>query len=113
MTRLAIIFVATFCLGAVISVAIRTRMHQPYAMVTTLPASGPSDQVQAASVPSASLEATVNTICSICGMPVNLKLGTALYQEKRIGFGCKTCPAQFAANPEKYGPAALKNVVTE
>ena len=113
MTRLAIIFVATFCFGAVISVAIRTKMHQPYAMVNPLPAPGPSDQVQAASAISTSHEAPVNTICTICGMPVNLKLGTALYQEKRIGFGCKSCPAQFAADPEKYGPGALKNVVTE
>ena len=29
------------------------------------------------------------------------------------GFGCKTCPAKFRAEPEKYGEAALKNQVVE
>jgi YHS domain-containing protein len=55
----------------------------------------------------------VNTICAICGMPVNPKLPTATYQGKTIGFGCKACPPKFAAEPERYGPAALKNQVVE
>lgn len=58
-------------------------------------------------------EAPVNTICAICGMPVNPKLPTAVYQGKTIGFGCKACPAKFAAEPERYGPAALKNQMVE
>lgn len=57
--------------------------------------------------------APVNTICAICGMPVNPKLPTATYQGKTIGFGCKACPPKFAAEPERYGPAALKNQVVE
>ncbi len=55
----------------------------------------------------------VNTVCAICGMPVNPKLPTATYQGKTIGFGCKACPPKFAAEPERYGPAALKNQVVE
>ncbi len=58
-------------------------------------------------------DAPVNTICAICGMPVNPKLPTATYQGKTIGFGCKACPPKFAAEPERYGPAALKNQVVE
>jgi YHS domain-containing protein len=57
--------------------------------------------------------APVNTICAICGMPVNPKLPTATYQGKTIGFGCKACPPKFAAEPDRYGPAALKNQVVE
>ena len=111
MTRLVLIFSATFALGALIAVVLRTSHHQPYAMVESAPA--PSEQPQVATAASAPTTETVNTICAICGMPVNPKLGTALYQEKRIGFGCKACPAEFAAHPEKFGPSALKNVVAE
>lgn len=46
-------------------------------------------------------------------MKVNPKLGTALYQGKVIGFGCKTCPAKFAADPDRYGPAAIAGQVVE
>ena len=52
---------------------------------------------------------TVNTICPICGMKVNPAIAPATYQGKLVGFGCKTCPADFKAAPETYGPAALKN----
>jgi hypothetical protein len=46
-------------------------------------------------------------------MPVDPTLPTAIYQGKTIGFGCKACPPMFAAEPERYGPAALKNQVVE
>lgn len=113
MIRLLFIFIAMFALGTVIAVVVRTSHHQPYAM----PAPSPTPTISASAPVSATMDVasteTVNSICAICGMPVNPKLGTALYHEKRIGFGCKTCPAQFAANPEKYGPSALKNLVAE
>jgi len=46
-------------------------------------------------------------------MPVKLALGTATFQGQQVGFGCKACPAKFAADPQLYGPAALKNQVVE
>ena len=55
----------------------------------------------------------VNTICAICGMPVDPALGTATYKGSVIGFGCKTCLPKFKADPAKYGEAALKNQVVE
>ena len=73
----------------------------------------PTAPAQPASAPAASATAAVNTICAICGMPVDPKLGTIAYKGKLIGFGCKTCPPKFKADPEKYGEAALKNQVVE
>jgi YHS domain-containing protein len=73
----------------------------------------PDAPAQPASAVAASATAAVNTICAICGMPVDPKLGTIEYKGKMIGFGCKTCPAKFRAEPEKYGEAALKNQVVE
>lgn len=120
MIRLVLIFIAMFACGAVIAVVVRTSHHQPYAMtasspapVTSAGATGPSANAPVSAAMDVSSSDTVNSICAICGMPVNPKLGTALYHEKRVGFGCKTCPAQFAADPEKYGPSALKNLVAE
>jgi YHS domain-containing protein len=51
----------------------------------------------------------VNTICAICGMPVDPSIPTVEYQGKTIGFGCKMCPPKFKADPELYGPLYLKN----
>lgn len=53
----------------------------------------------------------VNTICAICGMEVDPDLPTAEYQGRTIGFGCRACPPKFKANPDKYGPAYLRNEV--
>jgi len=55
----------------------------------------------------------VNTVCAICGMKVNAKIPTETYQGKKVGFGCGACPAVFRENPDKYGPAALRNEVVE
>jgi YHS domain-containing protein len=55
--------------------------------------------------------AAVNTVCAICGMAVNPKLPTAEYQGKTIAFGCRMCPPKFKADPDKYGPAYLRNEV--
>jgi YHS domain-containing protein len=54
---------------------------------------------------------TVNTVCAICGMPVDSNLPTLEYQGKTIGFGCKLCAPKFKADPERYGPVYLKNEV--
>lgn len=53
----------------------------------------------------------VNTVCAICGMDVNPKIPTVQYQGKTIGFGCKMCPPKFKADPDRYGPAYLRNEV--
>lgn len=53
----------------------------------------------------------VNTVCAICGMPVDPKVPTAKYQGKTIGFGCKMCPPKFAKDPDRWGPLYLKNEV--
>lgn len=53
----------------------------------------------------------VNTICAICGMDVNPAIPTAEYQGKTIGFGCKMCPPKFKADPDRYGPAYLRNEI--
>lgn len=51
----------------------------------------------------------VNTICAICGMDVDPKLPTVEYKGQTIGFGCKMCAPKFKADPERYGPAYLRN----
>lgn len=51
----------------------------------------------------------VNTICAICGMDVDPKLPTVEYQGQTIGFGCKMCAPKFKADPDRYGPAYLRN----
>ena len=55
----------------------------------------------------------VNTVCAICGMKVNPKIPTEKYQGKTVGFGCGACPPMFRENPDKYGPAALRNEIVE
>lgn len=58
-----------------------------------------------------SSDAPVNDVCAICGMEVNPELETLEYQGRTIGFGCKLCAPKFKADPERYGPAYLKNEV--
>jgi hypothetical protein len=57
--------------------------------------------------------ATVNTVCAICGMDVDTNIKPATYQGKLVGFGCRMCPPKFAREPDRYGPAALRNEVVE
>lgn len=140
MIRHIIIFAAFFLIGAVVTGAIRTARHDPYGghqgPHTAVPASGadahtamPSrapdphvghgspatpatvDPHSGHATPAAG--APVNTVCALCGMAVNPAIPAATYQGKSIGFGCKACPPRFAADPERYGPAALKNQVVE
>ena len=58
-----------------------------------------------------STDAPVNDVCAICGMAVNPELEMLEYQGKTIGFGCKLCAPKFKADPDRYGPAYLKNEV--
>ena len=40
----------------------------------------------------------------------NLLVGILdLFRGLGRGFGCDACPSKFAADPERYGPYALKN----
>ena len=87
------------------------------AAATPAPAADPhaghaAASAQAAPAPVAALK-TVNTVCAICGMDVNPAIPPATYQGKLIGFGCRTCPAKFAKEPDRYGPSALRNEVVE
>ncbi|HTO04575.1 MAG TPA: YHS domain-containing protein [Opitutus sp.] len=69
------------------------------------------DHENATLATSSSTDATVNDVCAICGMKVNPDLETLEYQGKTIGFGCKLCAPKFKADPDRYGPAYLKNEV--
>lgn len=51
----------------------------------------------------------VNTVCAICGMDVDPKLPTLEYKGQTVGFGCKMCAPKFKADPDRYGPAYLRN----
>ena len=131
MTRHLVIFISCFFIAAVVTTIVRTSRHQPYggtpgaqtsAGATSAPVSGTAE-VGPQAAPDSTLEATpastssaavpVNTICALCGMPVNPALPTAVYQGKVIGFGCKACPPRFAKEPDTYGPAALANQIVE
>ena len=72
------------------------------------PATHSEHQTTDESTKAASLR-PVNTICAICGMPVDPTLPTLEYQGKRIGFGCKLCPPKFKAEPDRYGPFYLRD----
>lgn len=118
MNKNHLIFAVTFVIGALAALAFRTARHDPYDTPEPAPLSQPSENghVHQAAAPApapAADEKPVNTVCAICGMDVDIKIPTARYQGKVIGFGCKKCPAEFAAHPDKYGPAALKNQVVE
>ncbi len=117
MTRHILIFAACFLVGAVITAALRTAQYDAYAGHAAPTAPAPAVDAPAVPTPAPvaapSGAAPVNTVCAICGMTVDPKLPTATYQGKTIGFGCKACPPKFAAEPERYGPSALKNQVVE
>ena len=78
------------------------------------PAASPHDAHGHDAAPAAKVAgggATVNSVCAICGMPVDPKLPVLEYQGKKIGFGCKMCAPKFKADPDKYGPAYLRNEI--
>lgn len=109
MNRHALLFGLTFALGALIALAARTARHQPHP-VTPPPAAASNPPAPAGASPAGETK-PVNTICAICGMPVDPSLPTATYQGRTIGFGCRMCPPKFQANPDRYGPAYLRNEV--
>lgn len=79
------------------------------APVKPTPATGHEGHAMA--TPAAKTDGPVNTVCAICGMPVDPNVPTMEYQGKKIGFGCKLCPPKFKAEPDKYGPYYLRNEV--
>jgi YHS domain-containing protein len=139
MSRHFFTFLGTFVLGALIALAARAAWFNPNAdhtghtsgggdyvpmVANTRPtadahashqsATTASSEIKSAPAsPTATTVAPVNSICAICGMEVDPDLPTAEYQGKTIGFGCKACPAIFKANPDKYGPAYLRNEVVK
>ena len=117
MTRHLFTFLGTFLVGALIALAARTARHQPLADQPAV--SHAEDHGQHAALPTSTspvsatttAAAPVNTVCAICGMKVDPDLPTVTYQGKTIGFGCRMCPPKFKADPDKYGPAYLRNEV--
>ena len=115
MIRHVLIFLGTFVLGAAAVLVMRTASHDRYSSPKTeappaaapAPAAPPHGSPEHAAAPADAKP--VNTICAICGMAVDPKLPTAVYQGQAIGFGCRMCPPKFKADPDKYGPAYLKN----
>ena len=116
--KATLIFLATFLVGAVLAFATRTALHEPYAepaplVATAAPAVDPhAGHTAPAAVPAATVN-TVNTVCPICAMDVDPDLKPATYQGKLVGFGCAACPPRFAKDPDRYGPAALRNEVVK
>ena len=119
MIRHLLIFIGAAGVGALLALAVRSAWHQPYAAPVTEPGGHdhPAPAPKAPATPSADPHAghastpaakPVNDICAICGMKADPKL-TAIYQKQLIAFGCKACPDEFAADPERYGPHFLKN----
>lgn len=137
MKRHLAIFTSCFVLGAAAAFVARAALHEPHtgrasatrdgapaeaAAEPTAAAEnheGHAGAAAAAAVPApvaakpAADQTPVNTICAICGMKVNSKIPNEIYQGKKVGFGCGACPAMFRADPDKYGPAALRNEVVE
>jgi hypothetical protein len=116
MIRHLVIFGCFFAIGALLTLAVRTARHDPHAVAVQPPpaaSAAPADAAPAPAAAAPAASAPVNTMCALCGMEVDPAIPTALYRGKVIGFGCKACPPRFAADPERYGPAALANQVVE
>ena len=117
MTRHLYTFFGTFLVGALIALAARTARHQPHSDQPAVrhaeaPGQNATLPTSPTPVPAATTATTpVNTVCAICGMKVDPTLPTVTYQGKTIGFGCRMCPPKFNADPDKYGPAYLRNEV--
>lgn len=143
MLKNSFLFLGTFVAGALLALVVRAALFDPHsghsghagqspaggnyaplvsnalapvvtdkAPSSAKPTADPHAGHEAKAEPSAT-DKPVNTVCSICGMEVDPKLPTARYQGKTIGFGCRMCPAKFKAEPDRYGPAYLRNEVIE
>ncbi len=114
MTRHLVIFLIAAGIGGLVTLALRSAWHQPYAQVEkTAPASAtpsavPSTPAAHAGHAATSVKKPVNSICAICGMDADPKL-TATYRDQVIAFGCAGCAPKFAKDPERYGPYFLRN----
>lgn len=119
MIRHLSIFIVCFFFGALVTLIVRTARHDPHAHAGTQQQAAAMMPAPAAATPEMpgaeppSAQTAVNTVCALCGMTVDPRIPTTLYNGKVIGFGCKACPSRFAADPERYGPAALANQVVE
>jgi YHS domain-containing protein len=134
MTKSILLFAVTFAAGAALALGARTVLHtsdsvetpSPVAAVAVPPtAAGTHDPAQpketaapkkdpaAPAAKAAPAPKAVNTVCPICGMDVDPRLKPAEYKGHLVGFGCRACPPKFAKEPDRYGPAALKNEVVE
>jgi YHS domain-containing protein len=133
MIRNTFVFLAAFVASALIALVVRATMFQPHAGHEGHPAAGgeyapmvsnpltpavpkataadPHAGHGAPAAQTADSDKPVNTVCAICGMAVDPKLPTLQYQGKTIGFGCKLCAPKFKADPDRYGPAYLRNEV--
>lgn len=117
MIRHVFIFIGAFVIGAAAVLVVRTARHDPHSgghpaeahPTTVAPAHAANPPVATASTTAPADAKPVNTLCAICGMPVDPKLPTAVYQGQVIGFGCRMCPPKFKAEPDKYGPSYLRN----
>lgn len=128
MSKHIFLFLGTFVLGALIALTVRAARvdRSDLAAAPTSAAASVAPAAPASLAPShdhsahkahdigaKAASAPVNTVCAICGMDVDPDLPTATYQGKTIGFGCKACPPKFAKEPDRFGPAALRNEVVE
>lgn len=123
MTKSILTFAGTFIAGALIALAARAAMfnpndtpaapNQPDTVVASAATAAPGSHAHANHRAAAETKKPVNTVCAICGMDVDPTLPTAEYQGQTIGFGCRMCPPKFKANPDKYGPAYLRNEVLD
>ena len=127
-TKSLLTFLATFLGGALIALVARAAMFDPHtapispqSIAAVASSAQPHAETHAHPQPSTTATATsaasekkpVNTVCAICGMEVDPSLPTAEYKGQTIGFGCRMCPPKFKSNPDKYGPAYLRNEVLE
>lgn len=120
-TKNILTFLGTFVAGALLALVARAALFNPHdaapaTTATAAVATADSHAGHAAAPMAAKSKAKakpVNTVCAICGMDVDPALPTAEYKGQTIGFGCAACPPKFAKNPDRWGPAALKNQVVE
>lgn len=114
MIRMLLIFVISALLAALLALVVRSALHRPYDHLPAPTPEGEAPAVPPAADPHAGHAAApqpspVNTICAICGMDVDPDLPTTTFHQQVIGFACLKCPPKFAADPERYGPAYLRN----
>lgn len=131
MTKSILLFAGAFAAGAAIALGARTVMVAPESLPAPTPSvaavaapaghdhAQPKETERPKPAPAAPTSKAVpetkvvNTVCPICGMDVDPRLKPAEYKGHLVGFGCRACPPKFAKEPDRYGPAALRNEVVE